>query len=168
MKAYKNQKGIGLIEVLVSLLILAVAVLGFVALQIRALEATSEGVNKVQAINLARDISEKIRTNRSALNTYVSSFQGSLEARSSFTVNCYSTFCTSAQKADFDVAQATLTAQGQGMSINMMTCAGIENGRSCIYVAWGDTSPTNANGENDCTTSGIYRPNSSCVVMETY
>ncbi|MEG1640035.1 MAG: hypothetical protein RR284_03815, partial [Ruthenibacterium sp.] len=49
-----------LFEALVALLILAVGVLGFVALQYRAIEASSEGANRVQAINLARDLAEKI------------------------------------------------------------------------------------------------------------
>lgn len=37
-----TQKGVGLIEILVALLVLAIGVLGFVALQYRAVEATSE------------------------------------------------------------------------------------------------------------------------------
>ena len=53
MITIKKQAGVGLIEVLVALLILAVGVLGFVALQYRAIEASSEGANRVQAINLA-------------------------------------------------------------------------------------------------------------------
>lgn len=168
MIARKNQKGVGLIEVLVALLILSVAVLGFVALQVRAVDATSEGINKVQAMNLARDIAEKIRTNRSAVNTYVASFGSSAADRVSFAENCYTEFCSPAEKADFDVAQSSLAAQRLGMTMNMMTCDGIANGRSCIYVAWGETSATNGDGTNDCTTNGTYRSNSSCIVMETY
>lgn len=168
MNIRSNQQGVGLIEVLVSLLILGVAILGFVALQVRAVEATSEGVYKVQAINLARDISEKIRTNRTQLGTYITSFGSGPEGRVSFSVNCYNNFCTPAQKADFDVAQASLAAGRLGMTMNMITCDGVANGRSCIYVAWGDTSATNGEGADDCTSNGAYRANSSCVVMETY
>ena len=168
MNMQKTQQGVGLIEVLVALLILAVAILGFVALQVRATEATSEGIYRVQAMNLARDIAEKIRTNRSAVNTYVASFESSAADRVTFTEDCYDEFCSPAEKADFDVAQSSLAAQRLGMTMNMMTCDGIANGRSCIYVAWGETSATNGEGVNECTTNGAYRSNSSCIVMETY
>lgn len=171
MKNYKKQQGVGLIEVLVALLILAVAVLGFVALQVRAVEATSEGIYKVQAMNLARDVSEKIRTNRGQVTTYVTEFGAGVQrqqALNNSSANCFSDYCTPTEKADFDVAQASLAAQRLGMTMNMMTCDGVENGRNCIYVAWGDTSATNADGNNDCTTNGVYRSNSSCIVMETY
>ena len=171
MNMQKTQQGIGLIEVLVSLLILAVAILGFVALQVRASEATTEGIYRIQAINLARDISEKIRTNRSALITYQNEFRGGVARQTALTnasANCFTTYCSATEKADFDVSRLALSAQNLGMTMNMITCDGVSNGRQCIYVAWGDTSATNGDGVNDCTTNGAYRPNSTCIVMETY
>lgn len=45
----KSQQGIGLIEVLVALLLLAVAVLGFSAMQITAIKATDETILRSQA-----------------------------------------------------------------------------------------------------------------------
>ena len=65
-----QQKGVGMVEVLVALLLLAIGVLGFSALQLRAVEATSEAMNQVQAMNLARDLSERIRVNRDGLLDY--------------------------------------------------------------------------------------------------
>jgi type IV pilus assembly protein PilV len=44
----KNQRGVGLMEVLVSLVILAIAVLGFAALQFRALDAVQEANDRTQ------------------------------------------------------------------------------------------------------------------------
>jgi type IV pilus assembly protein PilV len=171
MNMQKTQQGVGLIEVLVSLLILAVAILGFVALQVRATEATSEGIFRVQAINLARDISEKIRTNRSALANYETELSRGVArqiALNNSAANCYSDYCSAAEKADFDVSRVALSAQALGMTMNMIDCDNVENGRQCIYVAWGDTSATNGDGEDDCTTNGAYRSNSTCIVMETY
>ena len=65
-----SQKGVGLIEILVALLVLAIGILGFVALQYRAVEATSESINRVQAMNIARDMAERIRANRDGFATY--------------------------------------------------------------------------------------------------
>ena len=167
MITIKKQAGVGLMEVLVALLILAIGVLGFVALQYRAIEATSEGANRVQAINLARDLAEKIRVNRDALATYVNT-----TASTTITAlprpNCFNVYCSSTEKAAFDASLIKLSAQRVGMTMNMFACPEIDNGRRCIYVAWGDTSATDADGLNNCTTAGAYRDESTCVVMEAY
>jgi len=55
MKSLGHQRGMGMIEILVALLILAIGILGFIALQYRALEASAESTSRVQAITLARD-----------------------------------------------------------------------------------------------------------------
>jgi hypothetical protein len=49
---------------LVALVVLAVGVLGYVMLQVRAIEATIEGTQRIQAINIARDLAERVRVNR--------------------------------------------------------------------------------------------------------
>ena len=168
MNTHVHQKGVGLMEVLVALLVLALGVLGFVALQYRAVEASNEGEYRIQAINIARDVAEKIRVNRTAINAYTTG----LSATGVTTLpapNCFNGYCNATQKASFDSALVQLSATRMGMTVNMMTCPGVENGRQCIYVAWGDTAAT-ADGEDiDCTTdTGTYTPNSTCVVMEVY
>jgi len=42
MNTFSQQRGVGLVEVLVALLLLAVAVLGFTAMQMSAIKATDE------------------------------------------------------------------------------------------------------------------------------
>ena len=69
----KTQTGVGLVEIMVALLLLAVAVLGFVALQVRAIAASEEAGQNVQAMNLARDLSERMRMNREGLLSYKAS-----------------------------------------------------------------------------------------------
>ncbi len=165
MNIKRKQAGVGLMEVLVALLLLAIGVLGFVALQYRAIEASSEGENRVHAINLARDVAEKIRTNRDGLNTYGATIA---DRTTAIETNCFTNGCTVVQKATFDAIQTNLAAQRMGMTINMFACPGAINGRQCIYVAWGDTAATNADGLNNCTTAGLYRAESTCVVMEAY
>ena len=59
----KAQAGVGLIEVLVALILLAIGVLGYVALQIRAMDASSEALTKSQAMIVMRGLAENIRTN---------------------------------------------------------------------------------------------------------
>lgn len=167
MKTISSQKGVGLIEILVALLILAIGILGFVALQYRAVEATSEAINRVQAINIARDLAERIRVNRDAIATYKDQLAVATN-QSSFGSNCIANECSSVDLADFDVWQVTTRAAALDMKLNMLTCKGNENGRNCLYVAWGDTSATDGTGNGACTNGTAYSSASTCVVMETY
>ena len=165
----KNQRGVGLMEVLVALLVLAIGVLGFIALQYRAVEATSESTYRVQAINLARDLAERIRVNRGALATYETEIRTAANQKNS-TKNCFTNNCTVTELADFDVSQVTTRARSVGMALNLVACPGNTDGRNCVYIAWGDTAPLNgtANGEGNCPTSTAYDPASTCLIMEMY
>ena len=167
MKNISSQHGVGLVEVLVALLILSVGVLGFVALQYRALEATAESGSRVQAIAIARDLSEKIRANRNVFNNYRTEIQTPTNQKT-FAVDCRTTNCTEKNLADYDVAQVTQRAATLGMSMNIMACPETTSSLQCIYVAWGDTSATNSNGEWACTNGAAYNPNSTCIIMEAY
>lgn len=165
--AHKKQQGVGLIEVLVALLLLAVAVLGYVGLQYRSLDATVEGGSRVEAMGLARDLAERIRVNRNALNVYTSQLK-TAAAQTQYKTDCEKTNCSETDMADFDVAQVVTKANVLGMSMNIMPCPKNENSLNCIYVAWGDTSPTNGEGVGDCTQDNAYHRASTCIIMETY
>jgi type IV pilus assembly protein PilV len=168
MKSYmSSQKGVGLIEILVALLVLAIGILGFIALQYRAVESTSEAINRVQAMNIARDMAERIRANRDGLAAYKAQ-TGTAANQFAYNTNCITTACSAADLADFDVAQVTQKASVLGMTVNMLSCAGNSDGRNCLYVAWGDTSATDGTGTGDCTNGTSYNGASTCVIMETY
>lgn len=72
-----RQRGITLLESLVSIAILAVAVLGMLGVQLRLLAETQTGVRRGQAVRLIEDFSERIKTNPgsySQIGAYVSDF----------------------------------------------------------------------------------------------
>lgn len=181
MYLLKLEKGVGLVEVLVALLILSIGVLGFAALQFRAVEASSEAYNRVAAMNIARDLAEKIRVNSGLNGDVIASYQtelsGGLDKQTTFAKNCFTNFCNAVAKADFDVSQSTAAATALGMTINMAVCPSATNGKRCIYVAWGKTTATNVSStaatstiETACTVSQTdgfrYVNNSTCTVME--
>lgn len=56
-----SQRGVGLIEVLVAVLLLSVAVLGFSALQMRAISATDESLVRTKSLTLVRNLAEVMR-----------------------------------------------------------------------------------------------------------
>ncbi|MFW1857048.1 type IV pilus modification protein PilV [Acinetobacter defluvii] len=163
----KNQNGIGLVEILVALLILALGALGFIALQYRAVEATAESGNRIQAVSIARDLAERIRVNKLVFNKYLSEIQVPANQKN-YAVNCRLLNCSQNNLADYDVAEVTQKAASLGMTMNILQCPSNVSSLNCIYVAWGDTSATNGNGVSDCMNGTAYNDVSTCLIMETY
>ncbi|NAR74235.1 type IV pilus modification protein PilV [Acinetobacter haemolyticus] len=178
MISKNKEHGVGLIEVLVALVILALGVLGFSALQLRALDAAQEATEQTIAMNTARDLAERIRVNRTALTNYktainakttnVSSCVGttSLEAVPS-TLKIDLPKCNSATMAQHDATEILAKANEHGQTIVIEDCVGSD--LNCIYVAWGKTIIA-ANNINQCvdTTTGAYLTDTKCLVMEAF
>ena len=61
MKHSMHQQGVGLVEVLVAVLLLSVAVLGFSALQVRAISATDESLVRTKSLTVVRNLAEIMR-----------------------------------------------------------------------------------------------------------
>ena len=155
----KRQTGVGLVEVLVALVLLGIAVLGFVALQIRAITASNEATMNVQATNIARDLAERMRMNRDGLAGYVANTD---------TTNCATAFCSPENMAKYDFRLVSSRATDLGMSMNVLNCQGSTLVRKCVYVAWEGTTATNGTGSSDCTNGAAYVPNAKCIIMEVY
>lgn len=188
MSNLNSQRGVGMIEVLVALTLLAIGVLGFTALQLRAVDATTEANNRIQAMNLARDLAERIRANQVGLfkdvvvkdadgkdtdkkiSAYMNGFVSKTSLDSYSWTTCYQTNkCTSTNLAAQDANQILFRAGQMGMKVGFSECAGsLKRERNCIYVAWGTTEPTNGTGSNNCTENGSYTSSSQCIVLEAY
>ena len=79
--AYKQSRGAGLIEVLVTMLILATTLLALSALQTRSLQYNQGAYFRSQANILAYDILDRIRVNKGDIAAYsiaVSPFNGTI------------------------------------------------------------------------------------------
>lgn len=158
----KYQKGVGLVEVMVALILLAIAILGFTALQLRAVSASLEASNNVHAVNLARDMSERMRMNRDGVSVYGSNYE-----RTTSTVDCATKYCTPAEMAQYDFRIVQNKATDLGMNIAIRTCQNAYK-LQCIYVSWDETTPTNGIRENDCTNGATYNPKAKCIILEAY
>lgn len=62
MRLDSEQVGVSLVEVLVALLLLSVAVLGFSALQVRAISATDESLVRTKSLTIVRNLAELMRS----------------------------------------------------------------------------------------------------------
>ncbi|MFG6667647.1 type IV pilus modification protein PilV [Halomonas sp. HNIBRBA4712] len=65
-----KQRGISLIESLVAMLIMSVGLLGVVALQTNSLSQQRSAYLETQATNMAQDMMDRIRANRSEASAY--------------------------------------------------------------------------------------------------
>lgn len=186
MKMNNIQAGVGLIEVLVAILLLAIGVLGYVALQLRAFDASSEAVRKSQSIVIMRGLAESMRVNKTQMTNY-SAFVRSYTGFSSSTTapkNCFNEVCTPEEFAQFDAYQAARNADQLGIKLTMDNCPGVTSSmtirRQCLYSFWGKTSPAiNTSGTGAAATTsadvstcmgsdGIYVSGASCLMMEVY
>ncbi len=65
-----RQKGFTLVEVLVALIVLSIGMLGIAALYLESLRASRQALVRTEAVTLASDIADKIRSNRNPANNY--------------------------------------------------------------------------------------------------
>lgn len=184
MRVHQYQKGVGLVEVLVALLLLAIGVLGYSALQLRAVDASSEALTRSQGMLVLRELAEGMRANSVAQTSYPSAVRNYTNITSPPTTPtkvCFNpaakTMCTPAEMAAYDAFMAARTAFALGMNITMDNCPGVPATttikRQCLYIAWGDTvlSATNtAANVSTCmnATTGVYITGSHCLMMEAY
>ncbi|USA46854.1 type IV pilus modification protein PilV [Acinetobacter sp. C26M] len=175
-----SQQGVGLVEVLVALVILALGVLGFSALQLRALDAAQEATEQSIAMNTARDLAERIRVNRTALAAYKTAIN--TKAADDSKLTCIGTEtrnaspatkkidvpkCNPTVMAQHDAAEILKKINAQGQTIIIANCVG--SSLNCIYVAWGKTIIT-ASNISQCvdTGTGVYQADTKCLVMEAF
>ena len=66
----RPQIGVTLIEVLVTLLLVSIGLMGSLAMQARAMQDNQSAYYRSQAVNMATDMADRIRLNLSAANIY--------------------------------------------------------------------------------------------------
>lgn len=158
----KYQNGVGLMEVIVAMLLLGIAVLGFALLQYRSLEMGEMSLRKIEATNIAGNLSERMYFNREGAYKGVTSTD---------TSKCLNTYCNANEFAQKDIADITENASKKNMKVVVLSCPDTKNSRNCIYVAWDETTATQSDTEdNACTeaTKFKYKSNARCVVVEAF
>jgi type IV pilus assembly protein PilV len=96
----ESTQGFTLIEVLVSIVIMSIGVLGITALQMRGLDGTRNALLRVQATQLASDLIQRIEVN--GATTYGPVSLGDVPP---VPTNCNDSNCTPAQLAQYDTTQ---------------------------------------------------------------
>lgn len=131
----QKQSGISLIEVLVSMLIVAFGVLGLAALQARAMNSEFESYQRSQAVILADDMVERIRMNRSAMGTFknISNSTDGSGYLGTAGSGSYTLDCTSTAQAAQDLCAWNSLLQGSAQKNSSNSSIGAMIGaRGCI------------------------------------
>ncbi len=135
-----KQSGFTMVEVLVALVVLAIGLLGIAALYLNSLQSGRTAVYRTQAVNLAADLADRIRMNRTAVAGYGTLFADAVVAIPA----CDTTGgCTNAELAATDLSRwkATLTQllpSGQGQVVVVLPVAAGEPASYQITVRWSE------------------------------
>lgn len=105
MKNFGKQQGIGLIEVLVAAIIMAVGILGYAAMQIHTLGEASNAQYRMQALALAGDLVSRIRANPDEKNTYINNSDPYAVAANVASCLVIAQPCSTKQLADWDKSE---------------------------------------------------------------
>ena len=66
----RHQSGLGMIEILITVLVLAIGILGVASTQVVSLQMNSQSQSRSQAVLLAEDLLDRIRANSDSLGAY--------------------------------------------------------------------------------------------------
>jgi len=144
----RNQSGISLLEVLITVVILAAGLLGVASMQVLGMQENHSAHMRSQTSVLAYDIMDRMRNNRNVAlttNDYLMNFGDS----TSFTNNCALTTCTPAETADYDLAMwaaniAATLPQGQGQ-----TSFDAVNEIYTVQIRWRDSRRGDRDGDTN-------------------
>lgn len=176
MSRLSQQIGVGLVEVLVAVLLLSVAVLGFSALQLRAISATEESLIRTQALSVVRGLAENMRANPLQMQAY----EDAINAAGSDTTiddSCQELddSCSSTQIAVKESKNAVAKLNQYDITLRVTTCPGTKSASDfseikCVIAAWGDTlaAMNDSNSKACAKTDGTYKSGSTCVIVEAY
>ncbi|MGB3068038.1 MAG: type IV pilus modification protein PilV [Ottowia sp.] len=128
-----SQRGITLLESLVAIVVVALGILGIIAVQMRTLTDTQTAVRRAQAVRLIEDFSERMKVNPNALLNMSAYTSGYAKKMTDYEgADCLGATCTPAELAKFDLLQWKTTVQET-----------LPGGQASIFLAPGETEDTN-------------------------
>ncbi len=165
-----GQRGVTLVEVLVTLIILAIGLLGLVALHARVQVLQAESYQRAQALILLKDMAGRIANNRNNVATYAADFAGQDMATEGVGAHLSAANCpapdAATPRALADVADWCIALQGAAESLDGTNVGAMVGGRGCVQdleggrflvtVAWQGLAPIEAPPESVTCGTGEY------------
>jgi type IV pilus assembly protein PilV len=145
-RIYMRQRGFSLIEVLVTLVILAIGLLGVAGMQARLQQSEMEAYQRSQALLLLDDMANRLAANRNAAASYVAA-----TAAAAAGSTCPASVATQLQR---DASEWCNALQGAGETSGSTNVGAMLGGRGCVQalgsgeylltVAWQGMGPLTA------------------------
>lgn len=160
MQLKPRQTGFTLVEVLITIFVVAIGLLGAAALQVAAKKAAFEAVQRGQASVIAQDLLERMRANSTALDTYVSTGALVDSAHIPAAQACDTTACTSIQQAAHDLNQFWLGLAGASettaasVSGGLTGVGGLRDPTGCVFYRRTSSASTTSI-KNSCRTEVV-------------
>jgi type IV pilus assembly protein PilV len=135
-----KQNGFTMVEVLVALVVLAIGLLGIAALYLNSLQSGRTAIYRTQAVNLAADLADRIRANRTAQAAYGTLFaDAEVEVATCYTTGgCIDTDLASSDLARWKGTVAQLLPNGQGQVVVTPPVAAGEPTNYVVTVQWAE------------------------------
>ncbi len=145
--------GFTLIEILVSLTLIAVGLLGLAQLIVKGQRASFEAYQRQQAISIANDMLEKIRANRARAADYVAAAPVATplgeglrfkDLTTGTITNCATTACAPDLLATYDAAywDGLLLGATETFNEGGNNAGGVLNARGCVEVVVAPVAPS--------------------------
>ncbi len=116
---HSQQRGVGLIEVLIALVIFALGVVGMAGLQMRTIALTMDSTQRSYAVSKSQDIADRIRSTSIAPSEYLGSYNADGNYCDATPASCADTVgssvapqCTEAQMVLFDLHDTFCVGHG--------------------------------------------------------
>ena len=138
-----RNKGISMIEVLITMFVVAVALLGTASLQAHALKVNHGSQFRGQAVLLGMDILERIESNNdgAVAGNYAATLPGNTAAPA-----CATLPCTAAQMATFDLVQVEQALRQLPEATATVTFAGAGPYTYTVQINWTERASRKAAG----------------------
>ena len=163
----RRQRGVGMLEVLVALLIVAFGALGYAGLQLTALRNSGDANHRAHAAMIAQDAIERIKANPAEAEYYANSTNWPESAVGESGgpddwKGCMTNICESDEMAIWDIKQLVWAASFSlpGGRVMALDCA--FNSLGCVVVSWEDQEPSQCISNTGINTAD----DSKCLVME--
>lgn len=144
----RKQHGFTLLELLIALLVLSIGLLGLAALQTVGLRSNQMASMRTVATQMTYDMTDRMRANPDGLTTANQYYVlGTGEATPTIVTDCDAEACTTAELADFDLAQwrTRINSLPGGLSqVTQTTTAGFTT--HTVTVHWNESRDPAVNG----------------------
>ena len=191
MNMSNHSAGFTMVEVLVSMIIFSVGLIGIAKMQVVAKQSNYDAVQRVAATSIAEDLLSRMRSNHEVLSDYVSNTGSTTLGSNSISTqpspNCSSgSTCTATQLAAHDLWEIEQLLDGVteldassnktgGINLPTMCITGDSTGASGVYtvtVVWRGKAALSNQSANTCGTSSGNYGNSNefrrLLVMQAY